>query len=121
MITEHDSKMAAKGYRYKLTPKDATFEPLYSKTLSGIGPLQRDYPDTHFDVTKILEDYTLSFLLKKWSHKEHAVVINILKDDHPALTALFIAQGVAEQIVSRSDLNKIANSLSEDRQKLFQQ
>jgi hypothetical protein len=48
-----DAGMYDKGYRYRLTPDDNAFAPLYSKTLDDIGPMMRDYPDTSFTVAKL--------------------------------------------------------------------
>lgn len=49
----HDSKMRAKGYKYRLTPKSKRFEPLYSKNLSNCGPLMREYPTEQFETETI--------------------------------------------------------------------
>lgn len=56
MSIQHDEAMYDKGYRYKLIPLNAEFEPLYSKTLGGIGPLIRGlYKDTLFDIRDVLQ------------------------------------------------------------------
>lgn len=49
----HDSKMRARGYKYRLTPKSKRFQPLYSKTLQHCGPLMREYPHEQFDTETI--------------------------------------------------------------------
>lgn len=121
MSIQHDEAMHDKGYRYKLIPLNAEFEPLYSKTLSGIGPLIREnYKDIIFDIKPIRYDWKITDLLHLWKYEKHDEVVKILADEHPGLTALFIAQGVADKIVKRDDLNIIANKLSEYRQAEFQ-
>jgi hypothetical protein len=50
MFSTVDYGMFQKGYRYRLTPVDKSFKPLYTKLLDEIGPLMRDYPEKRFDV-----------------------------------------------------------------------
>src|SRR4051812_21620147 len=50
MFTKHDEEMFAKGYRYRFTPLDKSFEPLYCKSPADAGDLLRDYPHKRFDV-----------------------------------------------------------------------
>jgi hypothetical protein len=50
MFTTVDYGMFEKGYRYRLTPVDKSFKPLYTKLLTEVGPLMRDYPNKRFDV-----------------------------------------------------------------------
>jgi hypothetical protein len=117
--TEIDEAMHDKGYRYKLTPLNANFLPLFTKTLAQLGPLMRDYPDTRFDVTPLRYDWKLADLFHLWTNNNHEQVVRILSEDHPALTALFLAQGIADKIIKRDDLNIVANKLSELRQAEF--
>lgn len=49
----HDTKMRNKGYRYRLTPQDNSFAPLYAKTLQQCGELMRSYPKHKFDTVTI--------------------------------------------------------------------
>ena len=120
MSFDHDQKMHDKGYRYKLIPKNANFEPLYAKTLMNIGPLMREYPDTRFDVQPVRFDWNLEDLFHLWRNGHHDSVVRILAEDHPALTALFIAQGIADKHLDRNAVNAVANQLSEWRQAEFQ-
>jgi len=121
MITDHDCKMAAKGYRFRLTPTDKSFEPLYAKNLSDIGPLMREmYPEKRFDIEKIFEDHIISDLLKEFQHNREQVVQKLL-NDHPALTAFFISQGMRDEVLSETDVNHIVNTMLEDRRKCFQE
>ena len=48
-----DQLMHKQGYRYRLTPTNAAFAPLYAKTLTQIGPLLRDYTETNFEIKPI--------------------------------------------------------------------
>jgi len=116
---EVDQGMHDKGYRYKLTPLNAQFQPLFTKTLDQIGPLMRDYKDTKFLVHPIRYDWNLADLFHLWKHGNQDQVITILSEDHPGLTALFLAQGIADNVINRSDLNTVANKLSELRQAEF--
>jgi hypothetical protein len=117
----HDQLMHDKGYRYRLTPIGNAFEPLYTKTLGQIGPLMRDYKDTRFEVKAIVYDWKLADLFQLWKDDKHTEVINILGEDHPGLVAAFIAQGIADKRITRSDVNEIANLLIEKRIKLAQE
>lgn len=116
---EVDEVMHNKGYRYKLIPINAAFAPLFAKTLNDIGPLMRDYKDTRFDIKPLRYDWKLADLFQLWKENHQDQVVRILSEDHPALTALFIAQGVADGIIRKTDLNTIANMLSEFRQAEF--
>lgn len=50
-LTQHDRKMANKGYVYRLTPIDKSFEPVYAKNMANLCSLLRDtYPRTKFDI-----------------------------------------------------------------------
>ena len=120
MITEHDAKMALKGYKYKLTPKNAPFEPIYSKTLSGIGPLMRDWPTVEFDVTPIYDDHKVSEMIESYVNGNKNDVIQILDSDHPALAAMFIYTAITSKKLDRGDVNTIVNRLLEKRTELFQ-
>ena len=40
---EIDDSMFEKGYRFKLTPRDRSFLPLYTKKISTIADLLHDY------------------------------------------------------------------------------
>lgn len=51
---EVEQGMYDKGYRYKLTPVDADFKPLFTKRLDQIGPVIRDWKDTKFTVEPLL-------------------------------------------------------------------
>ena len=53
LCTEHDQAMFNKGYRFKVTPTDGSFESLYTKEIMDIGPLMRGYPNNRFDVVKM--------------------------------------------------------------------
>lgn len=45
-----DDGMYRKGYRYRLTPLNAPFEPLYAKTIDGVCNTMRDWPTIRFNV-----------------------------------------------------------------------
>lgn len=50
-ITDHDLKMMAMGYLYRLTPKDGSFEPVYAKNMANVSSLMRDtYPRVKFTI-----------------------------------------------------------------------
>ena len=49
----HDSRMFAKGYRYKLEFLNRDCDPLYAKTIDDIGPLMRQWPEDRFDLVKL--------------------------------------------------------------------
>ena len=59
-MTEHDKGMYEKGYRYKLSPVDQSFEPLYAKFAMQCGMVMRQYPDTRFEVVKLEEQTSVS-------------------------------------------------------------
>ncbi len=117
---ERSQEMANKGYNYILTDKQGKLTPLYAKTLADIGNLMRDFPENRFNVTNIFVDYSVAELLKLWKNNKSAVV-RMLKEDHPGLTATFIAQGLADRHLTIADVNTIANLLTEERMKFFQQ
>jgi len=117
---EIDEGMHGKGYRYKLIPLNATFLPLFAKTLDAIGPLFRDYKDTRFKVVPLRYDWKLADLFHLWKNHHHDQVVRILSEEHPALTALFLAQGAADGLIKKPDLNTVANMLSEYRQAEFE-
>lgn len=107
-----DQLMYEKGYRYRLETVGS--EPLYSKTLHELGPLMRSYPGDRFTVEKIVYDWKISDLFKLWADSRTSV-INVLSEDHPGLVAAFMAQGLADKVFTRQDLNTIANLLIEKR------
>jgi hypothetical protein len=109
-----DQSMHEKGYRYKIDPTTKDFDPLYAKELHHIGPLMRSYPNHRFNINKIVYDWKISDLFQVWKNSPNAVV-KVLADDHPGLTAAFIAQGLADKILKLSDVNMIANTLIEFR------
>jgi len=119
MNFDHDQKMYNIGYRYCCEPTKKEFEPLYVKALHFIGPLFRSYPETMFNVRKIVNDVKLTELFQLWANSKQSTVIDILAEDHPALVALFIAQGIADKVLTRGDINTIANLLSDKRVNLF--
>ena len=41
---EIDDQMYEKGYRYRMTPLNAPFEPLYAKTMNDCTQTMRDWP-----------------------------------------------------------------------------
>lgn len=47
-MSEMDLAMYYKGYDYKLSPIDKTFEPLYAKTIVGIESIEDLYPEARF-------------------------------------------------------------------------
>jgi len=119
MNFDHDQKMYAKGYRYCCEPTKKEFEPLYVKSLSLIGPLYREYPDTLFDVRQVVSDVKIKDLLELWKSNQKKT-IEILAEEHPAVVAMLIAQGVADGEIKKGDLNSIANLLIDKRIKLAQ-
>jgi hypothetical protein len=126
MTYEHDQAMWAKGYRYKLVDTDGKIEPLYAKTLADIGTFCRDWQYTTFDITPIFNEHYVSDLLKLWKSKEdggldrnRARVIKIFAEDHPGLVATFLAQGFADEVLTQSDLNSVANLLIQYRSEFF--
>lgn len=52
-MNEHDKKMWQKGYRYKLRPKNAAFEPLYAKTMNLVTELMQDFKEVQFEILKM--------------------------------------------------------------------
>lgn len=62
---EVDQGMYDKGYRYKLTPLNADFEPLFTKTLAQLGPLMRDYKDTRFLVHRLTQTIETTPIVEK--------------------------------------------------------
>lgn len=57
-------------------------------------------------------------LIQQWRNGNREVVIEALRDDHSALTAMFMAQGMAEGRLTQSDLNIVANLLIDERRNL---
>ena len=65
-MTDNDKKMFDKGYRFKLTPTDHSFEPLYVKALHECGPLMRSYPNNRFDSVRLVGEGTLPLSFNEW-------------------------------------------------------
>jgi hypothetical protein len=119
---QYNQKMADQGYNYVLTDTDTDKEgkilPLYAKNLNDVGSLQRDFPNVKFDIVKIDLDWDVATLFKLWKNNTNAVV-DALEESHPGLTAIFIAQGIADGHLTVPDVNTVANLLIERRMKDF--
>ena len=65
---DNDNKMFGKGYRYKLVPASGAVAPLYSKRLSHVGEVLRDYHSDKF-IISTLRIPTVEWELADWAGK----------------------------------------------------
>lgn len=128
MVThaETDLTMYEAGRRFKIIiarkrgVSQASTEVRYAQSLSAI-PIISPKGAGVF-ITPLRKDWQLRELFEMWGTgmpADRKKVIRILHHEHPALTALFLAQGVADGHLTRSSLNEVANQLSEFRQEEF--
>jgi hypothetical protein len=64
------------------------------------------------------EGIDAEFLIVSWINGNKRYVIDKLKNDHPALTALVITEGAKSKRLTLSDVNSIVNMLIDDRVEL---
>lgn len=66
-----------------------------------------------------LKEITVTELVEMWQSRKKTEVIDILKNDHPGLTAVFLVQASQDGHLKRTDLNEIANLLIDARREVF--
>lgn len=66
-----------------------------------------------------MQDILVKDLWNLWCEGKHTTVVDILDNEHPGLTALFITQGTLDRMLAVADVNEATNRLMARRQDKF--